>query len=479
MGFGQLFARALSNKGQRGSKKRSSIKKKSSTNIESTEDLLLHENNNLKSINELNEALKDIDAQIAQQGFSDLLLLRRADILIRKRKFKQARQTINNLTYQNNKSTVSRLAKQLLSVSEKLKEQEAISKTRELSKELHQIANKYNFKLSHIVHPDEEKFDIDLSKFDIDLSKLVQKEALQALESELPVLSCELIDKAKQFGQKSPWLVLLRANALSLMGNQTESLNTARSLINKNNSTKFSKSIDKTLSEIQGKPKKYYRLRANVCLAKHLIAIAKNLELETDFLPKIEMVSENSKIKSLIFNKALEELEENPQITLDLTNAILDFAPSDGASLQLKGQALSDLNQVGKAIQAWKPLTRSRNERISRKASISISRSLSKRAKKTSKLRSPEVAIKDYIDQHLKIRLVPHFNSIVCEILSQHKTKSHDLSDSKIYLHELRLQFNTYLLERLEKNLRKQGRLNTSASSNESGVIRKTAPKAG
>ena len=472
MGFGQLFARALSTKGQRGSKKRSSTKKKSFTNLESTEDLLLQENNNLNSINELNEALKAIDAQIAQQGFSDPLLLRKADILIRKRKFKQARQTINNLTYQKNKPAVLKLAKQLLSVSEKLKEQDTINKTRELLKELHQIANKYNFKLSHVAHPDEVKFNLDISK-------LVQEEARQALKSELPVLSCELIDKALQFGQKSPELILVKANALSLMGNQTESLNIARSLINKNNSTKFSKSIDKTLSEIQGKPKKYFRIKANICLAKHLIAIAKNLELETDFLPKIEMVSENSKIKSLIFNKALEELEENPQITLDLTNAILDFAPSDGASLQLKGQALSDLNQVGKAIQVWKALTRSRNERISRKASTSISRSLSIRAKKTSKLRSPEVAIKDYIDQHLKIRLFPHFNSIVCEILSQHKTKSHDLSDSKIYLHELRLQFNTYVLERLEKNLRKQGRLNTSASSNESGVIRKTAPKAG
>ena len=472
MGFGQLFARALSNKGQRGSKKRSSIKKKSSTNIESTEDLLLHENNNLKSINELNEALKDIDAQIVQQGFSDLLLLRKADILIRKRKFKQAHQTINNLTYQNNKSTVSRLAKQLLSASERLKEQEAISKTRELSKELHQIANKYNFKLCHIVHPDEEKFDIDLSK-------LVQKEARQALESELPVLSCELIDKALQYGQKSPWLVLLRANALSLMGNQTESLNTAKSLIHKDNNAKLSKSINKTLSEIQEKPKKYFRTQANICLAKHLISIAKNLELETDFLPKLEMISENSKIKSLIFNKALEELEENPQITLDLTNAILDVAPRDGASLQLKGQALSELNQIGKAIQIWKGLASSRNEKISKKASRSISNSLSKKAKKISMLSSPEEAVSYYMDQHLKFKLVPQFNNVISEILSQIKPQSHDLSDPKLYLHELKLQFNISLLDSLETKLRRQGCLNTFTTAPELGSIRKTEPKAG
>ena len=191
------------------------------------------------------------------------------------------------------------------------------------------------------------------------------------------------------------------------------------------------------------------------------------------------MISENSKVKSLTFDQALKSLENNPQKTLILANAILDFVPSDGASLQLKGQALAALNQSDKAIQTWKILVNSNNEKVSQKASKSISKTLSLRAKYLSTQHSPEEGVRFYVDQHLNLKLTPVLNSVICEVLNEFNPRSQNSMNSKLYIHELQLQLNTIILQRLEHKLRREGRLNLEAPAQNLAMIRKTAPKAG
>jgi len=473
MDFSQFFTKARTSDCSKISSNSTSAKNKSSKNHKSLKDLLRQENDNLNSTHELNKALEDIDRKIAQKGFSDFLLLRKADILTKKRKFKQARQTINNISIKKNNSEVARLARELLSTSEKLKQQDSLDKIKTLVRNLHQIANKYDYAFTQLVHQDQIKFDIDIAKS-------VQEEAKRALKAELPVLSCELIDETLKAGQKSPLLILLKVNALNMMGQRTKSLGILEELKSGNHSDKITNSINKSFADIQGKTKKYYQLKSNTCLAKHLAAITNNnQEIEIDFLPKFEMISENSKVKSLIFNQALKSLENNPQKTLILANSILDFVPSDGASLQLKGQALAALNQSDKAIQTWKILVNSNNEKVSQKASKSISKILSLRAKYLSTQRSPEEGVRFYIDQHLNLKLTPALNSVICEVLNEFNPRSQNSMNSKLYIHELQLQLNTIILQRLEHKLRREGRLNLEAPAQNLAMIRKTAPKAG
>ena len=85
--FNRLLAKAQSSKPS----KSTSMKKKSPKN------LFLQENNNLASTNDLNQALAEIEDLAKKEKLSDHLLLRKADILLRKGKIKQSRQILTDL----------------------------------------------------------------------------------------------------------------------------------------------------------------------------------------------------------------------------------------------------------------------------------------------------------------------------------------------------------------------------------------------
>lgn len=460
--FDRLFAKAQSSKPS----KSTSMKKKSPKN------LFLQENNNLTSINDLNQALAEIEDLAKKEKLSDHLLLRKADILLRKGKIKQSRQILTNLASKKGKSKTSNKARELLSLAHLLQQKSSCDKAIDLAINLHKIASKYNETLTSV--PSEK----DIKDVE-SLIQGVREESRRAINSGLPMLAYELTNKALEINKDSAWLLLQKAISLGMIGQRSDAISILERLKESNHGERITKSINKALNEINTQNKPQQQLKFNIYLTNHLKSITKGQDLELNFLPQINTINATTKVKTLIFNEALKLIETQPQETLILTNAILDYAPEDGASLQLKGEALAALKQNEKAIQTWKLLTHSSNQKIAKKAYISISEIISKRAKRICQNKSPKEAAIFFVQQHLKHKLEPNFNKTIGIIINQMSPLSADLTDSTLQKHELQLKFNTMIIECLETQFDKQGQFRGGDIGKTPDPIRKTEPKAG
>ena len=408
----------------------------------SSKNLLLQENNSLTSINDLNKALAEIENIARKEKLSDHLLLRKADMLLRKGKIKQSRQILADLAIKKGKPKITDKARKLLSASHIIQQESTREKAIELARNLRKIASKYNINLKSIPSENDIK---DIAS----LSSAIREESRRAITAEIPMLSYELTNEALEIDKDSSWLLLQKAISLGMIGKRSDAIIILERLKENNHGEKITNSINKALNEINSKSKPNQQLKFNIYLANHLKSISKNQDLELKFLPQTNTINANTKVKTLIFNEALKLIKSQPQESLILVNAILDFAPEDGASLQLKGEALAALKQNEKAIQIWKPLAHSSNQKIAKKAYNSISEVISKRAKRICQNKSPKEAAMFFVQQHLRHKLAPN-NKTIGVIINQMSPLSADLTDSTLQKHELQLRFSTIIVECLE-----------------------------
>ena len=432
------------------------------------ENPLLKINDNFRTTEEINKALKNIEKSINNDGRTNKLILRKADLLLRKGKFNQARQLLIKLQKDKKDPITSKKAKKLLSNISNLQQQAAIAKNNILTDKLFLIAKKYNFQLKNIPDAQDPSFDLNISLF-------IRKESQRARTVDLPVLSLELIDKAIESGQKSSWLTLGKALSLDMMGQQEEALIILEKLKKTNKGEKITQSINSAIKNAQKNTINYRRHTMNIYLAKHLKAIAQNQALDTNFIPEIETINAQTGIKSLIFKEALNNISDSPETSLTLLDAILDYVPKDGSALQLKGEAFVALKKNQQAIQTWSYLVRSKNEGIAQTASQSISKLLAKKAKRISFSQSPQKAITFYIKEHFKYHLIPSNTKSIKSILEQIQPQDEDFFDPELRQHQLQLQFNTLLIDYLEAQLSERDRLEAGAAAQNPGAISKTA----
>ena len=471
MFIGQLLARFRpSTSQQRKNKGVATTQSESFIKITSKQPTPQHTNNHSSKKN-FKTALIDINKAIRDKGPSNQLLLRKAEILLHKNKFNQARQILNELSKEQDDSATARIAKQLIKSSELGQQKAAANKTKKLIDALHKISKKYNHKLHDLVAAE------NLST-DLDVTQIVRKEAQLARAAELPKLSYELIDQTLQAGHESPWLLHDKALSLNMLGQQVKALKLLNDLKKGNKGEKITNSINNNIEEIKEKPKRF-QAKTNIFLAKQARSIANGNDLKARFIPETKRIKSNTKIKSLIFNEARSALNINPQASLYLVDSILDYFPGDLASLQLKGEALFALKQTDEAIQIWKDLTDSKNENIAKKAAELISSTFTQKTKSINIKKSPKAAVSFFIQQHLKNNLVPILNKDVKKILLQLVPPNTDISDPELQQHQLQLQFNTLVIEHLETQLHEKGRLDASAAAQRPGAIRKTAREAG
>ena len=198
--FNRLLAKAQSSKPS----KSTSMKKKSPKN------LFLQENNNLASTNDLNQALAEIEDLAKKEKLSDHLLLRKADILLRKGKIKQSRQILTDLASKKGKSKTSNKASELLSLAHLLQQKSSRDKVIDLAINLHKIASKYNETLTSV--PSEK----DIKDIE-SLTQGVREESRRAINSGLPMLAYELTNKALEINKDSAWLLLQKAISLGMI----------------------------------------------------------------------------------------------------------------------------------------------------------------------------------------------------------------------------------------------------------------------
>ena len=161
----------------------------------------------------------------------------------------------------------------------KNKEQEANqNKTRELSKDLHQIAkniisNQSTYRTS-TMKKNQTQSDPN-QNFNNYQNCRRKKKHFKHSNLNYLLLSCELITRPKQFGQKIPWLVL-QSKRLELNGKSNRSSKTSKSLINKNNSENSQSPSTKHFQKFKENPKNTTDSKIKYAFSMHLIAIAKN-----------------------------------------------------------------------------------------------------------------------------------------------------------------------------------------------------------
>ena len=420
---------------------------------------------------QIKRALNDINKAIQSNNENGELYLEKAEILIQAGKYKQARQTVNQYPKKGDDQELSNRAKNLLHRIQQLQQEISNNKYTTFIEDLRKTAQKYQQKLSNPSNPEGVYPELNVTQF-------VREEARQARTNELPKLSHELIEKAIDAGYHSPWLLHDKAVSVSMMGRQNEALRLLDELKKESKGEKLLNSIEKKTVELKN-GQKQIQLKSKIYLAKQSALMAINYGVKEKFLPESKNISPKTNIKSLVFKQARASLDKIPEATLALCSSILDYAPGDLASLQLKGEALAALKQSDEAIKIWSNLTSSKNAKISQKAAESITGNLTARAQSISSRKSPKAALSFFIQQHFILNLAPSLNREMSKILKKANRFNSESIDSELEKQQLQLMFNTLVIEYLENQWRTQSRLNATGGDQKPGAIRKTASKAG
>ena len=134
---------------------------------------------------DLNKMLDKIEQSIIKEGPSKKLLFEKASILVRKSKFHKARQLLRTISNDTSDRELSEKAFELLLKIKDLQQESQLHKTKELICKLHEIADKYNYKLA--------KLEGNIGEHDI--PSLVRQEARRARRAEL---LCSLMGSSKK-----------------------------------------------------------------------------------------------------------------------------------------------------------------------------------------------------------------------------------------------------------------------------------------
>ena len=161
---------------------------------------LFQASRNLNTTSEINNALDEVDKAIQNGTATNQQLLIKAEILLRKEKFRKARELLTKIS--NNKID-QEVADEATCTYKKilphLQEEASTNRLKRLLGDLHRIAQKYETKLLSL--PPTK----DLTP-DLDVTQSIREDARLARTADLPGLSLELIERTLQSGQESLWL---------------------------------------------------------------------------------------------------------------------------------------------------------------------------------------------------------------------------------------------------------------------------------
>ena len=275
--FDQVLARFRPHTGKQSSSKHKKRKQFTSATKAKFQQPLLQASEHLNTTNKLNQALQEINKAVQQKTATDQQLLLKAEILLRKEKFRKAKVALTELSSQSQDQKTLNTSKHLLEQLPHLQQQSSQDKARTLVSDLHNIAETYQTKLSSLPAPDELTPD-----FDITLS--IRRESRLARSSDLPCLSHDLIERTLQSGDESPWLLHDKALSLNMMGQQQAALKLLADLKKTTGKEKLTQSINKNIEAIQKNPKNY-QLKSKLFFAKQIKIAARRNHLD-HFIPE-------------------------------------------------------------------------------------------------------------------------------------------------------------------------------------------------
>ena len=472
MFFNQFLTRFLPHTGDPPSRSKDTTNRrgKSATTKISARPLF-QASRDLNTTSEINNALDEVDKAIQNGTATNQQLLIKAEIFLRKEKFRKARELLTKISNNKIDQEAADEATHLQKVVPRLQEEAGTNRLKRLLGDLHQIAQKYETKLLSL--PPIK----DLTP-DLDITQSIREDARLARTADLPGLSLELIERTLQSGQESLWLLHDKAISLSMMGQQSTALDILSSLKETTQKENLTNSINKNINIIKGSSNSH-RIKLNIYLAKQSKIFIKSQGFDTAFIPEANKINEKTRIKFIIFKKARAVLPESPKACLSLVNSILDYFQGDLAALQLKGEALAALQRNNEAIQIWKGLTQSKDDTIAKRAAKLITQCLAKKAKLISSNQSTEAALSYFIQEHLKLKLAPTLNNDITDVITKHEPSNTKDSHPELQKHQFQLQLNTMAVAFLEDQLREQDRLGANVPTQKPVAIQKDARKKG
>ena len=415
----------------------------------------LDEVNQLISDKKHKKALKVVNSTIDKGVSTNQILAKKAFLLAQIKRYDDAKAIWLRLSELKNKPKLAASAKQSLETLEQIKIQN-IKSTRHLLNNLHIRAEKYQHKFNHLPKPKgwAPGTSIILS---------LCKEAELARIAELPKLAADIAEQALLAGQRSPLLINEKALSLGMMGQHSTALELLEKLSGEIKNQNIKDQINKSRDKIDADADYYYSKKL-FYLTKQTKLAMRYSNTEIKYIPEDLDAHTEQETRSLIFREAADCLGDHPEISLRLANSILDYYPGDGASLQLKGDALAELNRGHEALRAWEQLIHSAHKETANRASTSISKMLTHMALHTSTFYSPAEAISLYIREHLNRKLAPIFNNELKPVLEQLVPSNTDYSDPELEQQQLQLVFNTQVIEQLEAQLSEQGHMNITTT---------------
>ena len=420
-----------------------------------SERIALNEANQLISNKKHKKALKVINSAIGNGISTNQILAKKAFLLAQINQYDDAKAIWQRLSELKNKPKLAASAKKSLETLEQIKIQN-IKSTKHLLNNLHARAQKYHHKFNHLPKPKDWDPGTSIITF-------ICKEAELARTAELPKLAADLAEQALRAGQSSPLLINEKALSLGMMGQHSTALELLETLSREIKNPDIKDQINKCRHKLNTDAD-YYNSKKLFYLAKQSILAMRYSGIEIKFIPEDLNAHAEQETRSLIFREASDCLDENPETSLWIANSILDYYPGDGASLQLKGEALAELNRSQEALKAWEKLIHSAHKETAKRASMSTSKMLTSMALHTSTFNSPAEAISFYIREHLKRKLAPTFNNELKPVLEQLEPSNTDYSDPELEQQQLQLVFNTLVIEQLEAQLSEQGHMNITTT---------------
>ena len=388
--------------------------------------------------------------QALDKGISnDKLLLQKGLLLGKTHQFKEAQKILRNIINNNNKSILTKEAKEAL-FSINVLQKEVTESSRLFLKQLHDLINKQNQRATHLPDP-------QLLKTGQDLSTMVRKEAALARNQHHYSLSLRLLSSGIEHGLKSDWLFYEKSLTLKAIGQ----FQAAEAILNDLAKTKgkgkdrLIQTAEKTLQNLGKERKQFAKFKTSRVL-DHLKSIATEQTWPLRRLPLKAGKRGDREIQKLCIEEAKAAFNANQsELCLALMEAMLLYYPENQQSQILKARAEINLGRKEQAMEALKQVAPG-DGKFALIARAMLGEIWLETALKMDVEKSPQKAIHFFISQHLDSGINPEYTPKLNDALMQLNPSEELHTEPDLRLHQLNVRFNGQLIDLLEARLLQQ-----------------------
>ena len=394
-------------------------------------------------------AIEALDQVLNRGVSSNKLLMQKGLLLAKMHQFKEAKTILQSLIDKKpGRSLTSDAHKALKTVN--ILQKEVTESNQLFLKQLRELTSKRHQNATHLPEPNQFKSGQDLSA-------VVRKEAALARNQQRYLLSLQLLNSGLEYGLKSDWLLHEKSLTLKTLGQFEAAEAILKDLAKTKGKRKerLAQAVDKTLQSIEEDSERFAK-RKVVHVLGHFKSIATDQKWTLRHLPQKPGKRGDKEIQKLGIEEAKAALNDNnPELCLELMDAMLLYYPQNQMSQIIKARAEIELGQNKQAIEILKPMAAG-DRKFARTARTLLSEIWIKTALQMDGKQSPKKAIHFFINQHLNAGINPEYTPQLDDVLMQLNSSEEIYPDPELRQHQLNLRFNGQLIELLETRLLQQ-----------------------